>query len=148
LRLVVFVGLILLGIFMGVSAVQDHAKSRRYAPLDYRGIITDAKVLSYNYDPDGGDPGGWTRDHVSFMTRDGQTISATVGHHDPGTENTTGTIRVIYDPLHPRVVLVTDYDIAPSDGSNWPAAAIFAGLCLIGVGALGSRIFTWKPLPG
>lgn len=102
----------------------DHSMWLRYRPLYVRGVTTTATVRSYEYDPDGGDPGGWTTDRVQFTTRDGESISATVGHHDPGPERKTHHMRVRYDPLHPDVVLAADADVAPTDGSEW-AGGIF-----------------------
>ncbi len=113
--------------------------------MEQRGVTTDAKVESYNYNPDGGDPGGWTTEDVAFVTREGVAVSATIGHHDPGTESTTRSIRVRYDPLHPDVVEAADYDVAPTDGSEWQVGLGLAGDTSLAALALGAGLFTWKP---
>lgn len=77
--------------------------------LDSGGVTTTAAVLSYSYNENGGDPGGWTTDIVRFVDRHGRVVIATVGHHDQGPEKVTRSMRVTYDPAVPSLVRATGY---------------------------------------
>lgn len=107
-------------IFMLYGTVSDMITWRRHAALDSRGVTTTALVLSYHYDPDGGDPDGWTSDRVSFTTDTGRKVVTTVGHHSPGPEQSTHLLSVTYDPQRPAVARpasFTDYDDDPATGA-------------------------------
>src|SRR4051794_31039193 len=137
-RIVCCVALVLMTIWAGSATARDYAKWQRYRPLYTRGVTTTAAVLSYSYDPDGGDPGGWATDRVAYVTRRGIRRTATVGHHDQGTEWTTKLLPVTYDPLHPEVVVAAHADVAPDDGSEWWGGlliALPATVAALGLGA-------------
>lgn len=141
-RLATFVVALLLTAWTWSATLSDHSTWLRYRPLYSRGITTTATVLSYHYDPEGGDPGGWTTDRITFMTRQGESITATVGHHDPGTERTTHAIGVTYDPVHPDVVIAADANVAPTDGSEWYVGLVLAFPSAFGAAALGR--WAWR----
>ena len=84
----------------------------------HAGHDRSSTVLSSSYDPGGRDAGGWTTDRVANVTRTGDRRTATVGHHDHGSAETTRTLDVTYDALHPEVVIAAHADVAPSDGSE------------------------------
>jgi hypothetical protein len=118
-QLVGFAALVLLAIWSWSFMLADHSTWSRYRFVYSRGVTTTAAVLSYKYDPDRGDPDGWTTDRVAFTTHAGASVTAVVGHHSPREEKLTRRMRVTYDPLHPDVVIAADADVSPSDGSEW-----------------------------
>jgi len=87
-----------------------------------RGVRAQALVLSSHYDPNGGDPGGWTSEVVLIPTPEGR-VRAVVGHHYPEAASTPNTVEVIYDPENPtNAQTVEDYEqygdySAPLNGS-------------------------------
>jgi hypothetical protein len=132
-RLVRLLALVLLSIWFGTSTLADHSKWLRYRHVYSRGVTTTASVLSYKYDPDGGDPGGWTTDRVAFTSNDGESVTAIIGHYNPGPEKLTGRMHVTYDPVHPAVVIAADADVSPTDGSE-----LWGGLLIAIPTALGA----------
>jgi hypothetical protein len=125
-RLVAFLALVLLSVSFWWATLADHSTWLRYRHVYSRGVTTTASVLTYKYDAEGGDPDGWTTDRVTFMTQAGSRVTAVVGHHSPGPELTTRTLRVTYDPLHPDVVFAAYADVSPTDGSEWWDGFLFA----------------------
>jgi len=132
--------LVVVNVWAWSATVSDYAKSLRYKPLTKSGVTTTASLRSYSYDPDGGDPGGWTTDQVSFVTRSGKRETATVGHHNPGTEQTTGTLPITYAPQHPEVVIAANADVAPTDGSEWWGGLLIGLPATFGALALGAWV--------
>lgn len=116
--------------------VDDFQAWKLHSALDVRGVSTKAKVLSYSYDPDGGDPDGWTTDKVAFVTDRGTTVVATVGHHAPGTEQATRSVQVTYDPQQPTLVRVANYGDDADDPLNALVGAIMASVVSLGAIAL------------
>jgi hypothetical protein len=108
--------------------IDDLHAWRQHRALDMRGVTTTATVLSYSYDAEGGDPGGWTTDHVRFATAGRGTVVATVGHHDPGPERFNRVIDVTYDPQHLNVVRAAHFPDDADDPSNIVAGAMVAAL--------------------
>jgi hypothetical protein len=143
-RLRVFAALVLIGfaVLIWSGTVADLRAWRQHSALDKRGVTTAATLVSYSYDPDGGDPGGWTTDQVSFRTTAGAAIVATVGHHDPGPERASRVIDVTYDPRHPTVVRAARYVDDADDPGNAVAGAILATLVTAAAASLTSRVVT------
>jgi hypothetical protein len=125
------VGLALL-VALGIVATLSVAHTAdRGSALSTRGITTTARLVDSHYDPGGGDPAGWTTDHVSFTDRDGQVIRATVGHHDDDlVEKAAGSMTIVYDPLHPTDAAPTSSGLVSNDSSNIPTL-IGAGLTAV-----------------
>jgi hypothetical protein len=138
----VLAALLLLGLaaFIWSRAVGDLHAWRQHRVLDQRGVTTTATVLSYAYDPDGGDPGGWTTDRVGFTTASGAMVTATVGHHDPGPERVSRVLEVTYDPQHPTVARAARYSDDAGDPVNAVIGAVFATLVTAGAAVLTSRV--------
>lgn len=62
-------------------------------------------MLSSTYDPGGGDPDGWTSEHVVFQPDSANSEYALLGHHGPNTGQGPGSkVSVVYDPRHPSNV--------------------------------------------
>ncbi len=111
------------------SGTIDNAHAqRKHTVLDKRGVTTAAVVLTYSYDPDGGDPGGWTTDRIRFTTGNGTVVLSTVGHHDPGREDASGRLAVTYDRQHPTLVRASGY---PEDVLDPAIVAAFATLITV-----------------
>ncbi len=135
-RLFGSVALVLVGIWAWSSTISDHSKWGSYRHL-YTGVTTTANVLSYSYDPTEGIQAGGPTDQVAFVTSTGDRKTATVGHHDPGTEETTHALPITYDPPHPDVVIAADVDVAPTDGSEWWGGLLVALPSTVGAVGLG-----------
>jgi hypothetical protein len=114
-------------VFCGFGTLHSASDADRQSVLTARGVTTLAAVVHSSYDSEGGDPGGWTTDQVTFTDGSGQTIAVTVGHHDDDTsERANGHLAVIYDPVHPTTAMsVLDHQ------GDW-----FAGEVLVGLGLL------------
>jgi hypothetical protein len=129
------------------DAVEQHAT----ATLTTRGVTTLATVVSSSYDANGGDPGGWTTDRISFTTATGQTETGAVGHHNDDTpERASGHMPVIYDPAYPATVMsVADHQDRVSAGAFGFGLAFVTLTALAGAAFLLSALkFTrTKPLP-
>lgn len=148
-RLRLLAALLLIG-FAAVTwswTVDDLHAWRQHSVLDKRGVTTTATLLSYSYDPDGGDPGGWTTDHVSFTTAVGATIVATVGHHDPGPERASRVIDVTYDPRHPTLVRAARYMDDADDPANAVVGAVLATAGTAAAAFLTTRVLTRESVP-
>jgi len=142
LRLLVALLFIGLAAFTWAWTFADLHAWRQHSVLDSRGVTTTATVLSYSYDPAGGDPGGWTTDRVSFTTAGGTAVVATVGHHDPCTEQASRMLDVTYDPRHPTLARAAHY----VDDADDPANAVVGAVLAAGLSAfatlLTSRVVT------
>lgn len=114
------------------GTVDDLHAWRQHSALDARGVTNTAAVLSYSYDPDGGDPDGWTTDDVRFITATGTTVTARIGHHSPGPEQTTRKLLVTYDPQHPTVVRAAGYDDDADEPLNAVVGAVVSLLVSVG----------------
>ncbi len=114
--------------------------------LDSRGLTTMAEVGSATYDPDGGDPDGWTIDHVRFTTQSGEIVSAVIGHHGPPTaELQTHRLAVVYDPVRPAVVEPAGK--YPGDaGSEGRLIQVVLGT-LLAVGAIAGMVILTPRVP-
>jgi len=89
-----------------LGALHQATKTHDTRALQQRGVTTSATVLRSSYDPDGGDPNGWTTDTVQFRDTQGRNNQADVGHHgDNHVEQGTRTPPIIYDPHHPTVAV-------------------------------------------
>lgn len=71
--------------------------------LEVRGVEAQATILSYSYDPTGGDPNGWTSERIRFQPSPQETLFAKVGHHGP-TLGLGKRVVVVYDRDDPKVV--------------------------------------------
>lgn len=118
LRLTSAVLLIAFAAILWPGAVGNLHALNQHRAIDKRGLTTTAAVLSYSYDPDGGDPDGWTTDRVRFTTASGETVVTTVGHHSAGPERTSRTMAVSYDPQHPAVARASAYEDDAADPAN------------------------------
>jgi hypothetical protein len=125
--------------------VADLHAWRQHSVLDSRGVTTTATVLSYSYDPAGGDPGGWTTDRVSFTTAGGTAVVATVGHHDPGAEQASRVLDVTYDPRHPTLARAAHYVDDADDPANAVVGAVLAAGFSAFAALLTSRVVTRRP---
>lgn len=139
-RLLTTVGLALLSALTAVATLRvAHTADRSHA-LSTRGVAVTAHVIDSHYDPGGGDPNGWTNDHVSFTDRSAQLIHVTVGHHnDNHVEQATGSMTIVYDPRQPTdaaptsSALVTDnsQDIPPLIGAAVTALLAISSLLVL-----------------
>jgi len=55
-----------------LGALHQATKTHDARALQQRGVTTSATVLRSSYDPDGGDPNGWTTDTVQFRDTQGR----------------------------------------------------------------------------
>jgi len=97
--------LALLSVLSILGALHQATKTHDTRALQQRGVTTSATVLRSSYDPDGGDPNGWTTDTVQFRDTQGRNNQADVGHHDNHVEQGTRILPIIYDPHHPTVAV-------------------------------------------
>jgi hypothetical protein len=86
-----------------MAAFDGRENVRRARTLERRGVTTTGEVLSAHFDPNGGDPNGWTSVHVRFTDLTGRRHIATVGHHDVATEHVGDPFVIAYDPRNPSV---------------------------------------------
>ena len=143
------------GLFFMVAGLgithDEWVDAGRTDALRTHGITTQAIVLSVSYDPDGGDPNGWTALGVRFRDAAGRQRLATMGHHGPPDEHVGRPIPVIYDSTDPALIdLVGDrqYMVASNDGlilgvGICVGGAVVAASC--GVAALKRKR---TPVPG
>jgi hypothetical protein len=124
------------------GTVGDLDAWRRHSAIDKRGLTTTATVLNYSYDPDGGDPDGWTIDRVRFVTAGGTTVVTTIGHHSAGPEITSRRMAVSYDPQHPAVARAAHYDDQADDPWNAVIGAVMSLLISAAGIFLGTRVLT------
>lgn len=122
------------GVFVVISlslaalAASDAARAKQVRALTTHGVTITARVLSSHYDPDGGDPGGWTRDVVEFNTATG-TVQTTVGHHDTDQpERTSGQLVILYDPRQPAHAATAS---EPDPLSYGPDAVLELGFAIL-----------------
>lgn len=139
-RLLAAVFLIGFGVLAWSWTIDDLHAWRQHSALDKRGVTTTATVLSYSYDPDGGDPGGWTTDHVRFTTSSGAAVVATVGHHHTGPERASRVLDVTYDPRHTALVRAARYLDDADDPTNGVIGAVLATLVTAAAALLTTRI--------
>jgi hypothetical protein len=72
------------------GTVGDLRVWRQHSGLDQRGLTMTATLLGYFYNPEGGDPDGWTTDKVRFVTEAARVVVAIIGHHAPGPSEQPG----------------------------------------------------------
>jgi hypothetical protein len=113
--------------------------------LDQRGVLASATVVSHSYNPDGGDPDGWTTDWIRYVTATGTSIVAKIGHHDPGSETVSGTVQVMYDPQHPqwvRPATSDGYEDGNGDTSSDFDLLVVGFALAVGATALAATLFS------
>lgn len=118
--------LLLASVWVWVGTADEVGAWQRGRALDERGVDVAATVLDYSYDSNGGDPGGWTTDTVRFKTVTGVSITAVVGHHDPGPEAHSKILEVTYDPTRPGIVRAAHYIDDADDPTNSIVGACLA----------------------
>jgi hypothetical protein len=126
-------------LFFAYALLGSVSDADRHSALSSRGVITTATVTTSSYDSGGGDPGGWTTDHVAYTDSSGQALTATVGHHyDDSQERASGQLKIIYDPAHPHTAMsVQDYE---SDSAAGYVVISIAAIVLFGLTAIGFLI--------
>ena len=147
LRLLATVLLAGIAVLFWFGAIGDMKAWHQHGVLDKRGVTTTATVLSYAYDSDGGDPDGWTIDHVRFTTAAGSTVVTTVGHHAPGPERISRELAVTYDPQHPTLARAAHYLDDADDPANAVIGAVLSLLLTAAAGYLTTRVVTVSQLP-
>lgn len=130
-RLTAAVALIALAPVLWTWFADDVRTLHAHRALDSRGLTTTATVLTSSYDPDGGDPNGWTTDQMRFTTAAGTVVTATLGHHGRGGETAGNRQRVTYDPRDPSVARLSAY----VDDDDDPTYALVGAALAVGVTA-------------
>lgn len=97
------------------------------------GIVAQARVVASSYDEGGGDPGGWTTMRVEFVSKTGERIEQTTGHHYRNTEPAGATVLVRYDPAKPHSIVLVAY---PPYEDMWDVAIGLAIVLAFGGTAL------------
>lgn len=128
----------LISVLTIVGVVQASVTARDVHALQQRGAAMTANLLSSSYDPDGGDPDGWTTDTVQFRDQRGNVERAVVGHHgDDHTEQTSRTIPIVYEPAHPgNVMSAQQLETATPDADLAVGIAIATVVVLAGLALL------------
>ena len=120
--------LLALAVMMWMGVIDDISRWRAHRGLDSRGVTVEARVDLYRYDPEGGDPDGWTSEMVTFSTPSGRSVQVKVGHHGPGVEGSTRSLRVTYDPKDLQVARAADYADDDDTCGNAIVGSAVAGL--------------------
>ena len=132
------------GLSLGVVAfIGGLTAVGRQDDLRRRGVVVAAQALTVHYDPDGGDPGGWTSIRAQFVDTRGYQRTVTVGHHDQATEAVGGTVDVLYDPMHPSIAAY-----APTAFETTPFGDAVVGVVVAALGltiAVGFILLSRRP---
>lgn len=136
-RLIAAMVLALLGALSLLGTVREATNTDDTRALQQRGVTTSATVLQSTYDPNGGDPDGWTTDTVQFGNASGRDNYAVVHHHgDNHVEQRTGTLGIIYDPSRPSIAMSTQEYANSTPGADLTVAVVITAILIIGAVAL------------
>ena len=130
-RLIIGIGVALFGVLSIIGAIHQITTSSQTRELQRYGIATSAHVLKSSYDPEGGDPNGWTTDTVEFRRSNGKTQQAVIGHHGEDIERISGVIKIVYDPDQPDVVMSAAQMKDASPNADLAVAIIFITLNIL-----------------
>jgi len=89
----------------------DDRKLRLHEDLARHPVAVVGTVLKVSYDPDGGDPGGWTSEVVTYDLPALGSHRLVIGHHFPPTVKVGSPISLLADSRPPSVADLPKFDL-------------------------------------
>ena len=94
----------------------DSHNLRVHQNLARHPVRVTGTVKAVKYDPDGGDPGGWSTVTVRYFMAGHGSYTLTYGHHYAPTEVIGGTVPLVADTQHPQVADRPGFDLNELQG--------------------------------
>ena len=131
-------GLSALLLLASVAALHsDDHKLSLHEDLARHSVAVVGTVLKVSYDPDGGDPGGWTSELVSYDLPGLGSHRIELGHHYPPTVKVGSPISLVADSRRPSVADLPNFDLGElrADVSDSKVFVEMTGALTVGTAA-------------